>query len=143
MTQTTKSLTALVIEDSKVIRQLVGQILEDEGITMIEAADGLEGLENIAKCPDLIITDLNMPRMDGIEFLICLRSAGHCADTPVIVVSSENNDFRRKQAMAEGADYWLDKPFEPDLLVDLVRRALSRDGHESDTPDKVSPAANW
>lgn len=114
----------MIIEDSPTMTQLYRIVLgQEEGRELIFAADGLEGLDLAAQEPDvdLFIVDINMPYVDGLEFLRRLRSELGVTETPAVVVSTEGEEADREAALAAGANAFLRKPWKPAQLLDLVR----------------------
>lgn len=110
----------LVLDDDASLLRSVRLILVLEGFEVITAADGVEGLERIeSEAFDVIILDLQMPRMDGRTFYRELRSKGHT--TPVLILSANGATTARAELQAEGA---ITKPFDPDFLVSQVRALL-------------------
>lgn len=116
--------TILVVDDSASIRQMVAFTLESDGYTVIEAADGVEALDkaNDAHAVDLVLTDQNMPNMDGITFVKTLRSLPKFASTPILVLTTESGQAKKMEGKEAGANGWLVKPFNPNTLLDLVRK---------------------
>lgn len=115
--------TVLTIDDSRTMRDMLLMALEDAGYTVIQAVDGVDGLETLAsKGADVIITDINMPRMDGFAFIENVRSARTHTGVPILVLSTESDVEKKQRARAAGATGWIVKPFDPVKLVDAVRR---------------------
>lgn len=115
----------LAIDDSLTIRLLLRQVIETAGFTCVTAGDGVEGLERFAEhAPDLVITDLNMPRMDGFGVIGAIRAGASHARVPILVLSTENAEVLRARARAAGATGWLTKPFEDSVLIPILRRFL-------------------
>lgn len=114
----------LAIDDSPSIRALVSTTLGLDGHSVIHAADGVEGLSIGNSQPfDLIITDLNMPKMNGLEFIKRYRETQRF--TPVLVLTTEVSQTLRQSAKAAGATGWVVKPFQADTLRTLVKNLLS------------------
>jgi two-component system chemotaxis response regulator CheY len=117
--------SVLVVDDSAVIRQMVAYTLKQAGFTVLEAGDGQEGLERVESGPvDLVITDLNMPRMDGITFIRELRSRPASRRIPVLMLTTESQDSKRQEGRAAGATGWIVKPFHPEKLLTVIGRVL-------------------
>lgn len=116
--------TILVVDDSASIRQMVAFTLESDGYTVIEATDGVEALDkaNDAHAIDLVVTDQNMPNMDGITFVKTLRSLPKFASAPILVLTTESGQESKMEGKKAGANGWLVKPFNPNTLLDLVRK---------------------
>lgn len=118
----------LVVDDDRVIQQLLEVNLELEGYEVVAtAADGKEALEKIAELkPDLVILDIMMPKMDGLEVCRRLRADPDLADIPVILLSARAQDMDIREGLEIGASAYLTKPFDPVELLEVVGR-LSRD----------------
>lgn len=112
----------LVVEDSPAMRGLIASILEQiEGCTVTEVAGGFEALKQIPKATfDLIITDINMPDINGLELLQYIRKNPTTVNTPVLIVTSEEGSAQRDRGMALGANAILSKPFDADELLSAV-----------------------
>lgn len=111
----------LVVEDSKPIRCMLKNILTGAGHVVSEACDGKEGLDIAARSNfDLIITDVNMPEMDGFELAKHLRQTSAFKFTPIIFLTSETSDENKIKGMEAGATAWLIKPFSPHKLIEVV-----------------------
>ena len=118
--------TALVVDDSASMRTLVSQTLATKGFTVVEASNGEEALKaakGIVKL-DLVITDLNMPVMDGITFVQRLREIGAFKFIPVLLLTTESRTEQKDKAKVAGATGWLCKPFDPAKLTAVVQRVL-------------------
>lgn len=126
--------TILVIDDSATVVKFVSFSLRSNGYSVIAASDGMDALEKMSNAEqkiDLVITDLNMPNLDGYALIETLRhSAEHC-HTPIIILSSEDGDDDRQRGMEVGADSYLVKPFKSDVLVEEVSRYLKKTAHVS------------
>lgn len=126
-----KSVSVLVVDDALCIRELISLILRNEGYEVIKAANGLEALDKLNGTNiDLLITDLNMPVMNGIELIGRLRSMPDFKSLPVLMVTSENHASIRNHACRAGVNEWILKPFIPKQLVDAVRKYLPAVGPE-------------
>jgi two-component system, chemotaxis family, chemotaxis protein CheY len=111
----------LAVDDSSSVRKLLKFSLKTKGWEVSLAEDGQEALELLAKDRyDIIITDINMPRMDGFEFLTRVRRDAAYADTPVIILTTEGQDEDKEKAMGMGASDYIVKPFKPTQLLSLV-----------------------
>ena len=118
--------TILTVDDSVSIRDMLSSVLLNAGYHVIQATDGLEGLECLkAGSVDLVITDINMPHLDGFGFIERIRRDSRHRAIPILVLSSEEGDHNRKRAQAAGATGWIAKPFNPDQLVGAVRRVTA------------------
>ena len=114
----------LAIDDSRTIRDMVRLTLEREGIETNLAEDGVHGLEVLAgleTMPDAILTDVNMPRMDGFGFIDSVRKQDRYAGVPILVLTTENARDLKLKARAAGATGWIVKPFDPARLVGALR----------------------
>ena len=114
--------TILVADDEIPIVELVRFTLEDDHVQVVEAFDGVSALELAAALrPDLVLLDVQMPHLNGIEVCRRLRQAPDCADTRIIILSAAAQDEDRARGMEAGADEYLTKPFSPLRLLSLVR----------------------
>lgn len=112
----------LVVDDSMMVRRQVAGALGSAGFEVIEAADGVEGLERLAQAAvDLVVCDVNMPRMDGLAFLEQVRERKASA-APVVMLTTEGEPAMVNQARTLGAKGWIIKPFKPELLVAAARK---------------------
>jgi two-component system chemotaxis response regulator CheY len=114
----------LVIDDSATVRLQVRTALAGNGFEIIEASDGVEGLEAIANCEQLaaVICDVNMPRMDGLQMLRLVKSQKHLLALPVLMLTTEAQSALVKQAKESGARGWLVKPFNAAQLLSTMHR---------------------
>ena len=120
------SKTVLTVDDSRTMRDMLLMALEDAGYTVIQAVDGVDGLETLAaQGADVVITDINMPRMDGFGFIEGMRADPNHRTTPVLVLTTESDAEKKARARAAGATGWIVKPFDPVKLVDAVRRVAA------------------
>lgn len=112
----------LAIDDSLTVRELVSFVLKNAGYSVILAQDGVEGLEQLSRCaPDVVITDINMPRLDGFGFIERARAEAKCA-APILVLTTEADAEKKARARTAGATGWIVKPFNPTQLIEAVRR---------------------
>ncbi len=117
--------TALIADDSVTIRQMVSFTLRQAGFTVIEASDGQDAADRLGdQRVDLIITDLNMPRMDGIGFIRELRGRPASKHTPVLMLTTESQQVKRQEARDAGATGWIVKPFDPQKLLQVIAKVL-------------------
>lgn len=117
----------LTVDDSPSLRMAVRIALTGAGYAVTEAADGVEGLAKAAAQRfDLIITDLNMPRMDGLTMIRELRTQPTMTGVPIVFLTTESEDGLKAQAKAAGATGWLVKPFNSEQLVKIARKVLGR-----------------
>jgi DNA-binding response OmpR family regulator len=120
------SKTILIVEDTVDTRELLHLYLTKEDFTVITSADGGEGLYRAkSDHPDLIITDINMPNLSGLDMIKQLREEAEFAKTPIIALTAYGKDFS-EQAMSAGASETMQKPFEFDALVALVKSLLKQ-----------------
>ncbi|MEU6121355.1 response regulator [Streptomyces sp. NPDC047123] len=118
----------LVVDDNKVIRQLIRVNLELEGFEVVTAADGVECLDVVEQVqPDLITLDVVMPRLDGLRTAAHLRSDARTRDLPIVVISA-CTQYEVEGGLEVGVDAFLAKPFEPSELVGVVRQLVERSG---------------
>lgn len=117
----------LIVDDSNSVRMAIRMALTGAGYAVTEASDGAQGLSkaNGSKF-DMIITDLNMPNMDGLTMIRTLRKSPAQCGTPILFLTTESEDAMKQQAKAAGATGWLVKPFVPDQLIKVVRKVLGR-----------------
>ncbi|MGD8922231.1 MAG: response regulator [Candidatus Zixiibacteriota bacterium] len=121
------SQTILVVDDSPTVVKFVSISLKNKGFTVIAASDGMEAVETLSgleKSVDLVITDLNMPNLDGYALIETLRNNTRHQNIPIIILSSEDGDDDRERGMAVGADSYLVKPFKSSVLIDEVSKYL-------------------
>jgi len=119
--------TILAIDDSTSIRQMVAFTLKSAGYTVIEAADGQEGLDKAnanAGTINLVLTDQNMPKMDGLTLIKTLRGLPQFATMPILMLTTESGDAMKTQGKAAGATGWLVKPFDPHKLLEVVNKVI-------------------
>ncbi|MBA4417563.1 MAG: hypothetical protein C0392_06605 [Syntrophus sp. (in: bacteria)] len=117
--------TILVIDDSSTIRKLLSYILRRKDFLVAEAEDGLDAMEKLSHVQaDLIIVDLNMPNMDGLEFVKNLRNNYYYIDTPVIMLTTTKDENLRRDAFQAGVNMFLNKPVQPDVLLFKVESLL-------------------
>lgn len=114
----------LIIDDSAAIRQSISFILQQEGYETIEAQDGMEGLTVASGLSgvDLIITDVNMPNLDGIGFIKKVRELPAYKFTPILVLTTESQGSKMNEGKEAGATGWIVKPFNADKLLGIVRK---------------------
>lgn len=117
----------LTVDDSRTMRDMLMLALGDAGFTVVQAVDGVHGLEvlDAMEQPDVIITDINMPRMDGFGFIEGVRASDRYRTTPILVLTTESDQSKKEKARAAGATGWIVKPFAPDKLIDAVRRVAA------------------
>lgn len=119
------SIRVLVVEDSPAMRAFVRAALEDGGLEVTEAANGFEALRLLPREHyDLVVTDINMPDIHGLELISFMRKSDVHRATPVIIVSTEGAQRDRERGIALGANAYLTKPFDPEALRATARRLL-------------------
>ncbi|WP_277656075.1 response regulator [Seleniivibrio woodruffii] len=119
------SKTILTVDDSASIRQMVKFTLTKEGYAVVEASDGKDALAKIAgRKIDMVVTDLNMPNMDGITLIKELRAKPEFRFTPIIMLTTESQDSKKSEGKAAGATGWIVKPFQPEQLVSVTKKVL-------------------
>ena len=116
----------MTVDDSASVRMMVRYSLKGAGYEVIEAVDGVDALEKLAETDiHAMIVDVNMPRMDGIEFVRKLRKIPGHQNTPVIMLTTEENRSRVEDGRAAGASGWMVKPFSPEELVNILKSVMS------------------
>ncbi len=115
----------LTVDDSTSMRQMVSFTLKGAGHEVIEAADGVEALD-VAKTRsfDLVVTDVNMPNMDGISLIKELRNLPDYKFTPLLMLTTESGEDKKQAGKAAGATGWIVKPFDPERLLATVKKVL-------------------
>ncbi|MCA2935336.1 MAG: response regulator [Burkholderiales bacterium] len=115
----------LAVDDSASIRQMVAFTLKSAGYQVTEAVDGQDALDKAkTKTFDLVLTDQNMPRMDGITLVKNLRAISQYASRPILILTTESSDAMKAQGKAAGATGWLVKPFDPMRLAEVVKKVI-------------------
>lgn len=116
----------LAVDDSASMRSLVNFVLDKAGYQVVMAEDGQDALEYAREnSVDLVLTDINMPRMDGIELIKELRQLPSYRFTPLLVLTTESGTDKKMEGKAAGATGWIVKPFEPVQLVSTIERVLT------------------
>lgn len=117
----------LAVDDSPTIRGLVANVLRKAGFEVYLAADGVEGVGSLSDSdPDLIITDINMPKMDGFGLIESVRQTGKYSSVPILVLTTESSQDLKTRARLAGATGWIVKPFDDDDFVSVIHRVLGR-----------------
>ena len=115
--------TVLIIDDSKAIRDMVAFTLQPHGYQIVTAADGSEGLIKLrSDNPALVITDLNMPVMNGIEFIRNARQEAAGSGIPIVMLTTETKPELKAEGKAAGATGWINKPFDADMLLSVAKK---------------------
>jgi two-component system chemotaxis response regulator CheY len=117
----------LIVEDSPTMRQLISFALKRlRGIRIIEANDGVDGLKKLSTEKfDLILTDINMPIMDGLKLVSLVRNDANYKGTPIVVITTEGAQEDRERALALGANDYITKPIQPNKILDVARALLN------------------
>lgn len=115
--------TILTIDDSRTMRDMLRLALTEAGYCVFQAVDGEEGLAVLAReRPDAVITDINMPVLDGFGFIEKARADDRFRDVPILVLTTESTASMKERARAAGATGWITKPFDPEKLKDALMR---------------------
>ncbi|NCA84441.1 MAG: response regulator [Clostridia bacterium] len=117
--------TVVFVDDSASVREAVGCVLQQNGFVVLKAGDGQESLKYFEGLPvDLLITDLHMPHMNGIELIQTVRSSSQYKHLPILVLTTESQFEQKMEAKRAGATGWLVKPFTPEKLMAIIRRVI-------------------
>ena len=117
--------TILTVDDSASLRQMIAVVLRGSGYTVVEAVDGKDALSKVAGQKfDLVLTDVNMPQMDGLELTRRLRVMPQYKFTPIVLLTTESHTDKKLQGKAAGATAWIIKPFDPDQLLAVVKKVV-------------------
>lgn len=117
--------TIMVVDDSASLRQVVSIALKGAGYDVIEGCDGKDALSKLqGQKIHLIISDVNMPNMDGISFVKAVKQLPTYRFTPIIMLTTESQDEKKREGQAAGAKAWLVKPFKPELLLGAVQKLV-------------------
>jgi two-component system chemotaxis response regulator CheY len=118
----------LVVDDSKFVRNQIGRALPAAEFAVVEAVDGMDALEKLAQHPDVcfVVCDVNMPRMDGLQFLESLRKQPQWQAVPVLMCTTEAHPDLVTSAAAFGARGWVVKPFKPEVLLEAVHKHMAK-----------------
>jgi two-component system, chemotaxis family, chemotaxis protein CheY len=115
----------MTVDDSAVMRQTVSYTLRNAGYDVFEAVDGEDALAKLTETSvRMVITDLNMPRMDGLELIRRLRALPSYKFTPIVLLTTESQPERKQQGKAAGATGWIVKPFSPEQLLAVVKKVV-------------------
>jgi len=117
---------ALIVDDSASMRQMVGFTLESAGFEVIQGINGEDAIDALkaAGKVDVIVTDLNMPIMDGLAFIKEVRKMPSAAFTPILMLTTESGEDRKMQAKEAGATGWIVKPFQPEVLLKVIQKVM-------------------
>lgn len=117
--------TVLVVDDSQAVRQLLSELLQKAGLTVIEAVNGADAKAKIqTSAPDLVITDLIMPEMNGYDLCRWIKNDPVAQKVPVLICSTKDQEFDRYWGMKQGADAYITKPFQAGEMVKTVKQLL-------------------
>jgi two-component system chemotaxis response regulator CheY len=117
------SKTVLIVDDSASMRQLVSFALRDAGYDVIDAINGKDAMNKLNGTKiEMVITDLNMPEMDGIEFIKQVRNNPGYKFTPIVMLTTESQEAKKQEGKQAGASGWIVKPFTPEQLIDIVKK---------------------
>jgi len=115
----------MTVDDSASVRQMVGFTLKNAGYEVVEAVDGKDALSKLNGAGvKMVITDLNMPNMDGLELIRNLRGDGGYKFVPIVFLTTESQETKKQEAKTAGATGWIVKPFKPDQLLAVVKKVL-------------------
>ena len=119
------SKTIMIVDDSTSLRQVVGITLKGAGYEVIEGSDGKDALSKLrGQKVHLVISDVNMPNMDGISFVKALKQMPSYKFTPVIMLTTESQEEKKREGQAAGAKAWMVKPFRPEMLLGAVQKLV-------------------
>jgi len=116
--------TIMTVDDSASVRQMVSMTLKNAGFTVIEASDGKDALAKLGGPLDMILTDLNMPNMDGISLIKNVRAMAQYRFIPIVMLTTESQADKKAEGKSAGATGWIVKPFKPDQLLAVVQKVL-------------------
>jgi len=115
----------MTVDDSTSIRQMVKFTLTQAGYAAVEAVDGRDAMAKLAQSPvDMVITDLNMPNMDGVELIRQIRAMPQLKFIPILMLTTESKDAKKQEGKAAGATGWIVKPFNATQLVEVIKKVL-------------------
>lgn len=118
--------TVLIVDDSPTMRQMVAFTLTNAGFKVVEAEHGVDAVSKVAGGAkmDLVVTDLNMPEMDGITLIKELRKMATFKFTPILMLTTESAEDKKKAGKEAGATGWIVKPFNPDLMLKIIAKVM-------------------
>lgn len=115
----------LTVDDSRTMLAMLKHTLVEAGMEVLQAEDGQQGLEVLSREQvDVVITDVNMPVMDGMEFIRNVRAAGEFQSLPILILTTESSDEKKAEGRAAGGTGWIVKPFNPEKLVSVIHRVV-------------------
>lgn len=116
----------LIVDDSMSIRQTLGMVLKSEGYSVVEAIDGKDAMSKLDGTRfNLIISDVNMPNMDGIEFVKSVKQTPHYKFIPIIMLTTEGNESKKNEGRNAGVKAWIVKPFQPPTLLEAINKLIA------------------
>jgi two-component system chemotaxis response regulator CheY len=117
----------LTVDDSRTMRDMLNLALVDAGFRVTQAVDGMHGLEVLrgSETPDVIVTDINMPKLDGFGFIEAVRRDARFRAIPILVLTTESDAVKKNRARKAGATGWIVKPFDAVKLVEAIRRVAA------------------
>ena len=116
--------TIMTVDDSSSVREMVTYTLKDAGYEVIQAVDGQDAMGKLQGQVDMIITDLNMPNMDGLELIRSVRGNASTKFIPIVMLTTESQDSKKQEGKAAGATGWIVKPFKPPQILGVVQKLL-------------------
>jgi len=117
--------TVMTVDDSSTLRQMVSFVLRGAGYEVVEAVDGLDALSKLTgQEVHLFLSDINMPKMDGLEFTSQLRAMPQYKFVPIVLLTTESHPEKRQEGKAAGATAWIVKPFQPDQLLAVMKKVM-------------------
>lgn len=115
----------MTVDDSASVRQMVSFTLRDAGYEVVEAVDGQDALAKVSsQALNMVITDLNMPNLDGIGLIRALRALPSCKFIPIVMLTTESQAEKKQEGKSAGATGWIVKPFKPEQLIAVVKKVL-------------------
>lgn len=115
----------LTVDDSRTILAMLHHTLSGAGFEVIQAEDGQKGLDALGEQDfDVVITDINMPVMDGIDFIKNVRASGNHQSLPILILTTETSQEKRDMGRTAGGTGWIVKPFDPEKLISVIRRVV-------------------
>ncbi|HEX2956837.1 MAG TPA: response regulator [Chitinispirillaceae bacterium] len=114
----------LIADDSTSMRQMIEFTLSDAGYTVVQSVDGEDAVSKFAADVNLVITDLNMPKMNGIDLIKRIRGGAVNKFLPIIMLTTESEQAKKDEGKTAGATAWIVKPFTPDNLLDTIKKVI-------------------
>ncbi|GFK94324.1 Chemotaxis protein CheY [Fundidesulfovibrio magnetotacticus] len=116
--------TIMTVDDSASVRQMVAFTLKNAGYGVIEAVDGKDAVSKLKGSVDMVVTDLNMPNMDGIQLIKAIRAQAAYKFIPIVMLTTESQPGKKQEGKDAGATGWIVKPFKPEQLLAVVQKVL-------------------